>query len=117
MPRDIHDAPGPLPGEVLTPPPADDDTDPRVLSAMRAHPGLDWSRAYYSDVLDAVVIPRAELERVETCLRWEVWRVNYFPYVVAVFASPAVSLAACEPAPMFEGAYIASPTPRAGRVS
>jgi len=109
QPRDITDQPGPLPDEL----PADDvieevdDTDPHVTKAREEHPGLDFRDAQWDDVLDAVLLPRAELEKVDNALRWEVWHLNGHPYVLAYFDS-GVTLAALEPAPMFEGAYIAS---------
>ena len=108
MVRCITDQPGPLPDEVIEALDADD-TDPNVLRAEREHPGLDLSVARWDDVLNAVVIPRAELERVENPLRWEVWHANGHRYVLAYFDGGA-TLAALEPAPMFEGAYIASPS-------
>lgn len=116
QPRDIHDQPGPLPGEtgaddaIETP----DDTDPHVTQAMGEHPGLNFRDAMWDDVLDAVVVPRAELEKVDNPLRWEVWHLNGHLYVLAYFDS-GVTLAALEPAPMFEGAYIASPALRRSR--
>lgn len=109
QPRDILDASGPLPDEptdddVIEAP---DDTDPHVARAEMVHPGLDFRDAQWDDVLDAVLLPRAELEKVDNALRWEVWHLNGHPYVLAYFDS-GVTLAALEPAPMFEGAYIAS---------
>ena len=109
QPVDILDAPGPLPDEtdaddvIETP----DDTDPHVMQAMGEHPGLNLRDAMWDDVLDAVVVPPSELEKVENPLRWEVWHLNGHPYVLAYFDS-GITLAALEPAPMFEGAYIAS---------
>lgn len=107
MVRCITDAPGSLPDEVIEALDADD-TDPNVLRAEREHPGLDLSIASWNDELAAVVVPRAELEKVENPLRWEVWNLLGHLYVLAYFDS-GVTLAAKEPAPMFEGAYIASP--------
>lgn len=113
QPRDILDAPGPLPDE----PSADDvieeldDTDPHVTKAQEEHLGLDFRDAQWDDELDAVRLPRAELEKVENPLRWEVRHMSGLPYVLAYFDS-GVTLAAPEPTPMFEGAYLASPTPR-----
>ena len=66
QPRDILDAPGPLPDE----PSADDvieeldDTDPHVTKAQEEHLGLDFRDAQWGDELDAVRLPRAELEKV-----------------------------------------------------
>ena len=109
QPSDILDAPGPLPDEVDASDviEAPDDTDPHVTQAMGEHPGLNLRDARWDDVLDAVVVPRAELEKVEGPLRWEVWHINGHLYVLAYFDN-GVTLAAKEPAPMFEGAYIAS---------
>ena len=107
MVRCITDAPGPLPDEDDEVIEALDDTDPHITKAEAEHPGLDFSAALWDELLSAVVIPRAELEKVENPLRWEVWHLNGHPYVLAYFDS-GITLAALEPAPMFEGAYIAS---------
>lgn len=109
MVRCITDAPGPLPGEDDEVIEALDDTDLHVTKAQEEHPGLDFSVALWDDLLAAVVVPRAQLEKVENPLRWEVWHANGNRYVLAYFAG-GVTLAALEPAPMFEGAYIASPS-------
>lgn len=108
QPLCITDQPGPLPDEVIKADEYDDDTDPHITQAEREHSGLDFSVAMWDEHLDAVVVPRSELEKVENPLRWEVWHLNGHPYVLAYFDS-GVTLAALEPAPMFEGAYIASP--------
>ena len=115
MVRCSLDAPGPLPDEVIEALDADD-TDPNVLRAEREHPGLDLSVARWDDVLNAVVIPRAELERVENPLRWEVRASGGEFYVLAYFED-GVTLAAVEPRPAFEGAYIASRPPRRVRAA
>lgn len=106
QPRDILDAPGPLPGDVIAAL-GDDADDPNVIRAKEQHPGLDLGVAWWDVRLDAVVILRDQLERVENQLRWEV-RVAGGEFYVLAFSEGGVTLAAVEPRPMFEGAYIAS---------
>ena len=115
MVRCITDAPGPLPDEVIEALDADD-TDPNVLRAEREHPGLDLGAAWWDAHLAAVIIPRDQLERVENPLRWEVRASGGEFYVLAYFED-GVTLAAVEPRPAFEGAYIASRPPRRVRAA
>ena len=121
MPRDILDAPGPLPGEPVTasdPDPYADET-PEERAARLAWPELPWTPGEYAgQCIGAaggwrVVIPRAWLDcELPPGLTWTARTVSLFgdvSMVIEVFCHDRPSLACLEAdVATFEGTYIPS---------
>jgi hypothetical protein len=115
QPRDILDAPGPLPGEPVTPPDVDpyaDDT-PEERAARKAWPELPWTpgeylRAIYGLGCVRIFVPRAWFDaELSEPVTWTVGIGNGQQLVLTARIHGRPDLTCVEPATAtLEGTYL-----------